>query len=193
MKPIKINSPKWLSLDDLPNERWKDINGYEGLYQISDYGRVKSLEKQYHNIGRNLATVTRKPRILRSSCGTKGYIVTCLTKDNKKHTVKNHRLVAQAFILNPENLPEVNHKDENKQYIHVNNLEWCDTKYNIRYSLAKKIIQYEKDGLTIIKIWDSISDIMSTLGFSGSLISRCCKQHKIGYGYMWQYESERND
>ena len=104
-------------------EIWKDIEGYEGLYQVSNKGRIKSLN--YRRTG--------KERVLSSSPTSSGYLVVCLYKNKKPKPFLIHRLVAEAFIPNSDNLPEVNHKDENKLNNRVENLEWCDREYNINY------------------------------------------------------------
>lgn len=97
---------------------WKDINEYEGLYQISNYGEVKSINKK----------IIKKPSKL-----PKGYLQICLSKNGKSKYVSIHRLVAQAFIPNPNNLPCVNHKDCNPQNNKVSNLEWISYKDNNNY------------------------------------------------------------
>lgn len=106
------------------NRIWKDIPGYEGIYQISNYGEVKSLN--YHN--------TSKERILKPAKDKKGYLRCALSKQNKLVTFKIHRLVASVFIPNPLNLPMVNHIDCKKTNNHVSNLEWCDNSYNQKHA-----------------------------------------------------------
>lgn len=98
-------------------EEWKDIEGYEGLYQVSNLGRVKSLWFD-------------KEKILKAYKNRYGYLCIGLCKYGKKKTYKIHRLVASAFIENSNNYPEVNHKDEVKTNNNVNNLEWCTREYN---------------------------------------------------------------
>ena len=112
-------------------EEWKPIDGYEGLYEISSKGRVKSLPK----CGRNA-------RILFEGYNKYGYksVVLCKNGIYKRYLI--HRLVATAFIENPKNLPEVNHRDENKENNRVENLEWCDHRYNINY--GSKIVRQKK-------------------------------------------------
>ena len=112
-------------------EIWKDIEGYEGLYEVSSYGRVRSLGQFVnHNYG---GYAYRKGRLLKPGLGSRGYLSVTLSKNGiqKQYTV--HRLVAQAFIENPDNLPQVNHKDEDRTNNNVTNLEWCDAKYNVNY------------------------------------------------------------
>lgn len=115
-------------------EIWKDIERLEGRYQISNLGRVKSLPKFVNNNpkSKNIGYET-KERILKPFYNGKGYMLVKMYKDNKKYTKKIHRLVAQAFIPNIDNLPQINHKDENKQNNKADNLEWCDNWYNSHY------------------------------------------------------------
>lgn len=169
-------------------EIWKDIEGYEGLYQVSNMGRVKSV---------------RKNIILREGI-SRGYSVLNLSKNGKPLTKKVHRLVANAFIPNPDNLPQVNHKDENKANNCVENLEWCDCKYNLNYGtgnkkrglsntngkLSKPVCQYSKDGC-FIKEWKSIRDIERITGYDSGHISECCRNiRKTAHGYLWKYKKE---
>ena len=124
-------------------EIWKDIVGYEGLYQVSNFGRVKSLAK-YKN-GNGGSKFWRKERILKPANTGRGYLMVVLIKEKKRTTYILHRLVAQAFIPNPNNLPQINHKDENKTNNVVSNLEWCDNKYNSNYGTRNvRIIQTRK-------------------------------------------------
>lgn len=105
-------------------EEWKDIPDYEGKYQVSNMGRVKSL-----NYARRKQVKVLRPGIEK----TRGYLSVTLLKDGKQKTKPVHRLVAIAFIPNPNDLPQVNHKDENKLNNCVDNLEWCNAKYNCNY------------------------------------------------------------
>lgn len=118
-------------------EIWKDIKDYEGLYQVSNLGRVRNIR---HN----------KNKILKPIYHKKYYQIT-LSKNNIRVQYRIHRLVATAFIPNPENLPEVNHKDENKVNNCVSNLEWCDSKYNNNYNNKGKRISKAKMGHTTSK------------------------------------------
>ena len=112
-------------------EIWKDIQGYEGLYQISNLGRVKSLERII--ITNNGITKKISEKILKPYLKGNGYYNIVLRKDSKTKCYFVHRLVAKEFIPNPDNLPQVNHKDENKLNNNVDNLEWCTSKYNNNY------------------------------------------------------------
>lgn len=108
-------------------EIWRPVVGYEGLYEVSSYGRVKSLCK-YDSRNRFL-----RGRILRLFTDGLGYLRAQLYSNSKRKSFLVHRLVAQAFIPNPDNLPQVNHIDENPSNDNVDNLEWCDGKYNVNY------------------------------------------------------------
>ena len=108
-------------------EIWKDILGYEGLYQVSSFGRVRSLDK-YDSMNRFY-----EGRILKLFADRLGYLSVVLYSNSKRKHYLVHRLVAEAFIHNPDNLPQVNHKDENPSNDNVENLEWCDGKYNVNY------------------------------------------------------------
>lgn len=111
---------------------WKDIAGFEGLYQISINGDVKSLARMRSD-GRPC-----KERILKVCIQPNGYANVCLHKDGAQYHKLIHRLVAEAFLPNPEGLPQVNHRDECKQNNHKDNLEWCSAKYNLSYGTRGK-------------------------------------------------------
>ena len=128
---IKPNSERWLSLEDLPNERWKDIKDFEGLYQISNYGRVKSMERYRKLYSKSIYV----PEIIRKNGYDKdGYQIIPLNKNSKKYMKKIHRLVAEAFIPNPENKPCIDHinccVDDNR----VVNLRWVTIVENNEHS-----------------------------------------------------------
>lgn len=129
------------SLTNIPGEIWKDIKGYEGLYQVSNFGRVKALSKTsvIHSTNNlNGSKRNRTEKIHRCQLQKDGYVRTQLYKNNKRCTVKVHRLVAEAFLPNPNNYPMVNHKNEIKSDNCVENLEWCTCSYNAQYSSYKK-------------------------------------------------------
>ena len=116
-------------------EEWKSVVGYEGLYEVSSYGRVRSLDR-YDRMNRFW-----KGRILNLCTDGGGYLFVALSSNGKEKNYLVHRMVAQAFIPNPDNLPEVNHKDEDKMNNSVDNLEWCDREYNINYGTIKDRIR----------------------------------------------------
>lgn len=113
-------------------EVWKDIEGYEGLYQVSNIGRVKSLEKYVP--GKNGCKQVRRERILNCSVNGSGYPHFSIYKDGVVKTVLVHRIVASAFLDNPLQLPEVNHIDGDKTNNRSENLEWCTEKQNVRHA-----------------------------------------------------------
>lgn len=161
------------------NEKWLDIAEYEGLYQISSLGRVKSL---------------RNNKILKPSLTTKKeYLGVSLCKDGKVKRFVIHRLVAKMFIDNPNNYCCVNHKDQNKTNNCVENLEWCTASYNVKYSKKniKKVCQYDMND-NLIKMWDSSYQAKKELKLkSARSIDQCCKgTRKTTYGYKWSYEED---
>lgn len=173
----------------MDKEIWKDIKDYEGLYQVSNFGRIKSLNGYGH----------KKEIIL--SQGKSNYYQVILSKNGIKKNRMVHRLVAEAFVSNPNNYKEVNHKDEDKYNNNSNNLEWCDRKYNCNYGTRvervhkkqrKKINQYDKNG-NFIKCWSSRKDINSELGIPSSTISGCCLGYlKTAHNYIWKYADDNN-
>lgn len=111
-------------------EIWKDVVGFEGLYQVSNLGNVKSLPKYTYSKG---YPQLRKEKLLKpGKTGKRHNYLAVVLNDGKQYKV--HRLVAQAFIPNPNNFPQVNHKDENPANNSVDNLEWCSNQYNCKYS-----------------------------------------------------------
>ena len=157
-----------------PIDMWKSIAGFES-YKISRKGEV----------------VNNRGKLLSQCPNKKGYMRVWLNNDKiKAKQFFVHRLVAEAFIPNPEILPSVNHKDENPANNNVENLEWCDDTYNKRYSQALQVIQYDIYG-NQIKCWDAISDIESELGFATTNISKCCKgQIKSSNGFIFLYKND---
>lgn len=112
-------------------EEWRQIPGYEGLYEVSSYGRVRSLDRYVKSSYG--AYRLHKGKVLSSGIRPDGYLIVCL----QERMFRVHRLVAEVFIPNPDNLPQVNHKDEDKTNNNVDNLEWCDAKYNNNYGTAR--------------------------------------------------------
>lgn len=176
-------------------EIWKDIKDYEGMYQVSNLGRVRSLN--YHH--------TKQVKLLSLCVNYKGYLKAHLCKNNKGKKASVHRLVAEAFIPNIENLPQVNHIDGNKLNNCVTNLEWCTQEHNIQHAYKnglikhqkgvhfcndKKVNQYDLNG-NFIKQWNYISDASSQLNVSSSSIYRGCnnkiKKPKL---FIWRYAND---
>ena len=121
-------------------EIWKDIAGYEGYYQVSNLGRVKSIERliAYTNSKGVVSHFPVEEKIIAQRTDKGGYQRASLKKDKVRKLCLVHRLVAQAFIENPDNLPLVNHKDENRGNNNAMNLEWCTSKYNHNYGNARE-------------------------------------------------------
>lgn len=176
------------------NEIWKDIEGFEGYYQVSNLGRVKSLDRWVRNSEKSKRFVPSQ--IMADVSDKDGYRELILHKNGKKKTYKVHRIVAQTFIPNPDNLPEVNHRDDNKSNNEVDNLEWCDRTYNNTYNgkakrtgltQGKRINQYTLDG-EFIRTWNTIHEPEHEIGFSSANISSACRgKAKTAYGYIWKY------
>ncbi len=190
-------------------ETWKPIKGYPN-YEVSDLGRVRSLN--WHNEGYTKCLYLKKhPR---------GYHQVELINQNGKKMVLVHRLVAEAFIPNPENKPQINHIDEDKQNNAVSNLEWCTRQQNMDayftnhpdkrrplnerikrptkqqrlYPLRNKFLigQFSMDG-ELIREWERARDIAITLNYNATSIWECCEgKRKTAYGYKWEYTSPIN-
>ena len=179
-------------------EIWKDIEGYEGLYQISNYGNLRSLKDKYG----------RKRILMRKFQKTqKGYLETRLYKNHGGKTLKIHILVAKTFIPNPHNYPMVNHKDENKMNNCVWNLEWCDNSYNQLYgtlpkrkriintnhpSKSKQVAMFDNNW-NLLRIFPSCAEAQRQTGIHQTLISKVCRapmgQYSAG-GNNWRFWDE---
>ena len=169
-------------------EIWKDIKGYEGLYQVSNMGNVRSLN--YHQTG--------QIQILRPWATTGGYLRVNLRKDGKGKNQAVHRLVAQAFIPNPNGFTEINHKDEDKTNNRMENLEWCDRIYNLNYGTrsersaharrnhprrSKQVLCVETGA-----VYPSGREAERKTGlFNGSISKACLGKHKTAGGFHWEY------
>lgn len=185
-------------------EIWKDIVGFEGKYRVSNTGKVLSLRYCGKDEIKELT-----PKI-----NNKGYAWVQLEKGNRTHACRLiHRLVAEAFIENPNNEPIINHKDENPLNNNVDNLEWCNNSYNVRYSRSRhplrpfryhhkkrpnglkykcrldyEILQLALTG-EIVKEWPNSRTIYLETGMSDWSISECCRgKRKTAYGFKWRYK-----
>ena len=155
----------------------KDIKGYEGLYAITSCGKVWSY---------------RNKKFLKPSNDSKGYLYVGLCKNGTRKQYRIHRLVAEAYIPNPDNLPEVNHKDENKEHNYIGNLEWCDRKYNCNYGTRTerqaKAVSKPVFCLELNIIFESATTAGKALGLYQNHITSCCKgDRKTHGGYHWSY------
>lgn len=187
----------------MEREIWKDIKGYEGLYQVSNLGRIKSLESTVfsgNRFNKKKTKRNKKEKILKLRFDKDGYYRIGLCKNNKKIYYFVHRLVAQTFISNPNNLPVVNHKNENKKDNRVENLEWCTIKYNNNYgnrilklkTKGKRVIQKTLDDIKINEYINARQASEFTNTCRTSIINCCNKKvHFItAGGYKWEYAKE---
>lgn len=169
---------------DLEGEEWKNINGFENIYVVSNYGRVKHiLHKGYQTL--------RVP-----SVSPNGYLKMVLSYKNRRRTVSVHRLVAEAFIPNPQNADTVNHKDFDKTNNRASNLEWLSCKDNILHAKEngrnnrKPILQCDISW-NVIREWKSAWTVQQELGYFSTHISSCCRGKKKTYkGYKWKFKDE---
>lgn len=196
----------------MQDEIWREVPGYEGLYEVSNRGAVRSL--CYNGGGR------KSPKVLRPAKNTWGYLQVGLHKGGKTKRLTVHRLVAEAFLQNPLNLPELNHKDEDKtdNFVFVDeagntvpersNLEWCDRSHNINYgtrnnrvskaltgrrpSPRRPVLQFDLEG-NLIREWSSANEVEKHTGWSHGDIAKCClgkPYFKSSHGFLWRYTED---
>jgi len=176
------------------NEIWKDIKGYEGLYQVSNMGMVKSLERIITRRDGSKRIV--RERILKQKTKTNGYLEVTLCNGSGKKTFLVHRLVCEGFHKNPKNKPEVNHINEDKSDNRACNLEWNTRKENCNYGTrnaksaktrSKPVGQYTREG-QLLKIWQSTIEVQRQLGFAqGEISAVALGKRKTAHGYVWKY------
>lgn len=182
------------------SEAWKQIPGYEN-YRVSSTGKVCS---DYYISGRWGKTIKRKePLMLSQDLTHDGYYRVTLSKNKVQKHFSVHRLVALVFIPNPQNLPEVNHKDENTRNNNVENLEWCSRKYNANYGTlpqreSKWNTNHPKKSKTVVKMslygeilaeYPSIKEAARKHGIGDECIVRCCKgKQETSAGFKWKYK-----
>lgn len=174
-------------------EIWKDIKEYQGKYQVSNLGKIRTLIKWDLNKRKYIATIKN----IKLRKDKDGYILVDLHKNNKTKTFKVHRLVAEAFISNPNNYPQINHKNEIKNDNRVENLEWCSNEYNARYGTKnqraaeknkKKVLQYDLKG-NFIEEYSSLTEagIKNNMNIA-NISAVCIGKAKTSYGYIWRYK-----
>lgn len=183
---------------------WRDVVGYETKYEVSNTGLVRSKDRM-DSAGRNRI----KGQVIKQASDKLGYKRLNLCESGKPKQWLVHRLVAEAFIDNSENLPCVNHKDENPSNNNAENLEWCTHRYNMNYGTknerhsksmkgkmlnrpdkSRVVIQYDKNG-NFIKRFESTCEAKRVTGLSQSNISACCRgvqNHKTVGGFIFKYE-----
>lgn len=183
-------SKRWLLLDDLEGEVWADIRDYEGIYKVSNYGRIKSLKRtvRYYSYTKEIPSQIIRPNI--TGKDGKYYFAIHLRKDEKRKSVKIHRLVALSFIENPNNYPCINHKNEDKFDNRAENLEWCSYSYNNTYnnlkermhnkkinvpSISYPVFQYDCEG-NFIAEYPSYSEAGRQTGIPPSTIRSFCER-----------------
>lgn len=179
-------------------EIWRDIKGYEGLYKVSNMGRVKSLERTFiDKIGRERYV---KECFLKPGTDRGGYLRVGLCDGEKRKTFKVHRLVCEAFHENPDNKPQVNHINEIKTDNRSCNLEWATARENSNFGTrnerigkksaiakSKPISQYALDG-KLVKTWTSLAEVKRQTGFSQGNISLAANgKRKAAYNFIWKY------
>lgn len=183
------------------NEIWKDIKGYEGQYQVSNLGRVKSLDRY---VPCNRGVTLLKSQIMKPM-ERKGYLRVSLSKDNKDTAFSIHRLVADAFVDNPDNKPQVNHIDGNKQNNIASNLEWCTNGENQLHAYKtglhkvlgkggrkkRSVIQIDPKTGEQINIYSSINEAeRNCMGYAPNIRKCCLGERHTTCGYIWKFNEE---
>lgn len=181
------------------DEIWKEVVGFEDYYEVSNHGRIRSLDRVTNN-----GTQIRKGRIIKQKKYKSGYMYAHLSKDGKEKWYTVHRIVAMAFIPNPNNYDEINHKNEIKSDNSVENLEWCTKRYNTNYGTGNRrrslshlnhpnqsiqVSQYNPDG-SFIKRFPSLKEAERETGVDSTQISKCCRGMKMfntAGGYKWSF------
>lgn len=194
-------------------EVWKDIDGFDGIYEVSSLGRIRSNTRpdSIYKDGRVYSSI-KPTKILKNVLKTTGYEQVFLHLKPKAKLCLVHRLVAKAFIPNPENKPQVNHIDGNKSNNNVSNLEWVTPSENglHAYSVlkiipstlgkfgkdspkARAVIQYDAKTGKCVGLWDCASDAVRKYGFDSGGITRCCQGKLYSHkGYIWRYVQKKN-
>lgn len=168
-------------------ELWKDIQGFEGLYQVSNYGRVKLLE---HTFTTKTGKVCTVPGKIKKPSNVKGYCHVVLDACGKVKNISVHRLVARAFIPNPDNKPQVNHIDGNKKNNHVDNLEWVTGEENIQHAFDTGLMPVKAQPVLMDGVvrFDSITKCARHVGVDNHEIRRALQgKYKTVHGHTFAY------
>lgn len=158
-------------------EIWKAVNDCDGKYYVSNFGNV----------------LGPRNRLLNPYLNNKGYLIVSLIVRGERQRCLVHRLVAMAFLENPNEYPQINHKDENKLNNRADNLEWCSGRYNLFYGdrmkrQKKPVLQFDKNG-DLVNRWESVSSASRGTGIRIGDISRCCNRRRMhAGGYCWKFE-----
>ena len=176
-------------------EEWKDIRGFEGRYQVSNFGRIRSVNHYAKIKNGNTRIVVGK--ILKQWKTCNGYMFVKMWSNGKRKNLAVHRLVAMAFIENPNNFLLVNHKDEIKNNNIFFNLEWCNHSYNALYGTCqtrlnkykqKSVEMLDKNTKEVVNVFNSMKKAAETLGICKEQISSVCRgKRKTAGGYLWRY------
>lgn len=173
-------------------EIWKDIHDYEGLYQASSLGRIRSVDRYVTQKGRGKAfTGLRKGKIIKQRLQNSGYFVVWLSKQGKVRALTVHRIIATTFIDNPENMGDVNHKDGDRKNNCVSNLEWCTRSQNIKHSYEKLNHKINGKPVRCIELgsaYSSAAEASRQMGINASGISNAASgRTKTSGGYKWEW------
>ena len=184
--------------ENMPGETWKPIKGFEGLYEVSNMGRIISLERIsiHGNKAGGLSNIPVHKRIIYQNKTKRGYILVSLNKEGKQHYFSLHRLVALHFCDGYKRGYVVNHKDENPTNNRADNLEWCTQDYNMHYGTGieraarkqwKPVAQYDRNGNLLAK-YSSCKEASEKTGFPLPCISDWCRgAHSCKVGYIWKF------
>lgn len=192
------------------NEIWKPIKGYEGYYEASNLGNIRSVDRVILSTANILHTEhkqLRRGRVLKQGNGRKGYKIVVLQRDGKKRTMYTHRIIAMTFVENPYNKPCIDHVNGVCTDNRAENLRWCTQKENINNPntvyknldtlkqnaltncKAKTILQLDKDTLEVIQEISPKSSYFKDMGFVRAYITSACRNHKKNaYGYKWAFK-----
>ena len=191
--------------NEYKNEIWKPVINFEGIYEVSNYGRIRRISYNSNNYKHK----NEIPYYIKCRYDKDGYVRYALCKDGKMKQIFAHREVAKAFIPNPNNYPVINHKDCNIKNNYVENLEWCTITYNNRYIKkmgrtnycygkkhpnSKVVLQYDKQG-NFIRSFESTGEVQRILNIPSSMIRSCCNPKNIlktVHGFIFKYQDQPN-